>query len=409
MTGAARLLPVLLVALAACSDAAGHSTATVTDSAGVQIVTSTAPAWAEGEGWTIDTTPLLDIGGSDTDPHYDLLQVSGAVRLSDGRIAVLTAGTKNIQFYDSTGSWISSSGRDGEGPGEFRSPFVMVRAPGDTLFVYDYQLRRMSRLDAEGTFLPPLPPSEGAGGMLLPFARLADGSWVASGLTVLGGEAAEGAVRPLNPLVHLGPDLRVQDTIVVLPGAEAWISKGTSSGGSRVIGMRSLPLGLSSSFAAGDSLLFAGDQARYEIGVYRPDGSLVRSIRRAGPRQKVTDAMLDRLKEDELANARDRDKALADWEQLPKPSELPAFDEIGLDADGYLWVERPKVLSTDTTIADVYDREGRWLGPVTLPSGFRATEIDRDYVLGVWKDEDGRAHVRMYSIDGKAGGREGGR
>lgn len=398
---ASRLAAFLFAVLAAaCGEGNNGSTATVTDSAGVQIVTSSAPAWDEGEGWTVDSVPSLDIGGSDTDPHYDLLQVSGAVTLGDGHIAVLTSGTRNIQFYDSDGTWISSSGRDGEGPGEFRSPFVLVKGPGDTLYVYDYDLRRMSRIAADGSFLPPLPANDGQSGFVLPFARLADGSWVATGLT-FGSDAMSGAVRPSEPLVHLGADLGLLDTALVMPGTESWITTGKSVDGRRTIGMRLLPLGLSSSFAVSDSLIFAGDQVRYEVGMYRPDGTLVRSIRRTGGRQKVTDAMLERLKENALANARDRDKALADWEQLPKPSELPAFGEISLDADGNLWVSRPTVLSSDTTIADVFDPDGRWLGPVTLPPSFRPSEIGHDYMLGVWKDEVGLAHVRRYSIGGR--------
>ena len=410
MTATARLLPLLLpIAVAACGDAAGAATATVTDSAGVQIVTSTAPAWADGKGWVIDSVPSLDIGGSDTDPNYDFVQVSGAVTLSDGRIAVLNSGTNEVRYYDSAGTWLSSSGRGGEGPGEFRSPFVLFRAAGDTLFVYDYQLRRMARLAPDGSFLPPLPASAEARGLLLPFARLRDGSWVASGLTIIGGELTSGAHRPSEPLVHLADDLAVLDTLIVLPGSETWVERGTSTGGARMIGMRMLPLGLASSFTVGDSLIFAGDQARYEIGVYQPDGTLVRSIRRSGGRREVTAAMLDQLKADELANARDHDQALANWEQMPKPSELPAFGELGLDADGNLWVARPKVLRSDTTIADVFDPDGKWLGPVTIPPGFKPSEIGHNYMLGVWKDDVGLEHVRRYSIDGKTGGREGGK
>jgi hypothetical protein len=41
-----------------------------------------------------------------------------------------------------------------------------------------------------------------------------------------------------------------------------------------------------------------------------------------------------------------------------------------------------------------------------MPPGFAPSEIGRDYVLGVWKDDVGLEHVREYSIVGKAGGRD---
>lgn len=395
--------PSLLCAvlLTACGDAAGAPTATVTDSAGVQIVTSTAPAWGEGEGWVIDSVPSLDIGGSDTDPHYDLLQVFGATRLSDGRVAVLNSGTSEIRYYDSTGVWLSSSGRKGQGPGEFEMAGALFQLSGDTLGVYDYQLRRMSRLAADGSFLPTIPMAEGEGGpMVIPVGRLTDGSWLASIGNVFTINTPSGAMRPPLALVHVAPDLvQVTDTVVVMPDNEAWVESG-GSGDKRFMSVSSLPLGLSSPGTVDDSLIFAGDAAQYIIGVYRPDGTLVRSIRYPGARKPVTDDILERVKANELSGVPDRHRAEVEarWEKMPKPKELPAFDAFAVDADNNLWVSEGRALPADATDADVFDPAGKLLGSVALPAGFALSEVGHDYILGVWKDDVGLEHVRRYEI-----------
>jgi len=46
----------------------------------------------------------------------------------------------------------------------------------------------------------------------------------------------------------------------------------------------------------------------------------------------------------------------------------------------------------------VFDPGGRWLGEMTLPEGFRVFEIGKDYALGVYRDELGIEHVRMYGL-----------
>src|SRR5690606_19465085 len=67
---------------------------TVVDSAGVEIVTSPAPAWAPGEGWRVAEEPSLTIGSAAGDEAYALFGVVAAVRLPDGRIAIANAGTR---------------------------------------------------------------------------------------------------------------------------------------------------------------------------------------------------------------------------------------------------------------------------------------------------------------------------
>jgi hypothetical protein len=86
---------------------------------------------------------------------------------------------------------------------------------------------------------------------------------------------------------------------------------------------------------------------------------------------------------------------------------LPAYAQL-VDNDRNLWVSDA---SLDWYLAQgfsrvpagpvawrVFDRDGRWLGSVTMPPRFRPMDIGSDYVLGLWRDADDVEHVRLYQL-----------
>jgi hypothetical protein len=391
----------LLTGLLAACHGRGGSPAIVRDSAGVRVVENSGPLWRPGQGWTIDERPLLDIGGNSADPHYDLLQVVDAVRLGDGRIAVMNDGVPDLRFYDSTGTYLGTTGRAGDGPGEFRRIASIQLGRGDSIFLYDAQLRRVNRIAPDGTFLSSVPVLASGGKMgLQPLARLPDGSWVAIAqkLPNLGGSG--GVQRDTMALLHLPATLEGSgDTIGSFPGTEVFLSTG-GEGAQRFARLMLVPLGLSTTFALQDTLVDVGNPERYEIRAYRADGALVRIIRRPVAREPLTRAELGRMEADELASvdARGKERLEAAWRDVPAPSLKPAFATIRTDQNGDLWVEHVKVVRADPGTADVFDAQGRLLGSVALPPGLQITRIGPDYVLGVWRDDMDLEHVRMYRL-----------
>lgn len=396
----------IAIALAACTDSGARQTAVVTDSAGVSIVESRAAAWDAGEEWRLDSIPALRIGGAeDAEPAYDLLQVSDAVRLSDGSIALINNGTSELRFYDRSGRHLRTVGRRGDGPGEFRAMETLDRSAGDTLHVYDYLLRRFTSVAPDGAVLG----STGLraaldGAFLQPLTRLSDGSWVATA-QVFSGEGETGVRRDSLTLLRLAPALdSIADSIGRFPATEMYISRG-GEGANRFITFSLVPFGLSTRVVAGGSRIFVGNPERYLIQVYRPDGVLERSIRRPVEREPVAAQDVARLREHELGEAepRFRPQVEAKWANAPVAAFKPAFARMTVDAEGALWVEGPRVLESDTGHADVFDREGRLLGQIPLPAAFRITEIGPEYVLGVARDADtGLEQVRLYRLDRRA-------
>ena len=75
----------------------------------------------------------------------------------DGTIAVMQQLINGVRFFDSLGANKGVVGRDGESPGEFRRPNY-AGWNGDTLWVSDQGLMRITLVSAEPVFLGTLPP-----------------------------------------------------------------------------------------------------------------------------------------------------------------------------------------------------------------------------------------------------------
>jgi hypothetical protein len=56
---------------------------------------------------------------------------------SDGEIYVLDTSVGTVRIFDSSGEYVRSLGRLGEGPAEFRSPTQMTLARDGSVWVYD--------------------------------------------------------------------------------------------------------------------------------------------------------------------------------------------------------------------------------------------------------------------------------
>src|SRR6185436_18685128 len=120
MRGTLRL-GLAMLALAACGGGGGGGAAVTRDSAGITIVENSGTAWTSAQAWTVVDSPLVDIGGKTDQPAYELDQVRGPVRLSDGRLALANAASSEIRFYDATGKHLRTTGAKGSGPGEYQA------------------------------------------------------------------------------------------------------------------------------------------------------------------------------------------------------------------------------------------------------------------------------------------------
>jgi len=109
------------------------------------------------DGTDIDDLPALtaieDLRiGDVADPNVGFSRIAGVTVDRGGRIYVLEGQDRHIRVYDPDGTLLRIIGGPGEGPGEFRS-VTRFGFKGDTLWVNDNQLRRITMFDTNGEVL----------------------------------------------------------------------------------------------------------------------------------------------------------------------------------------------------------------------------------------------------------------
>ena len=95
------------------------------DSSGVEIVEALRPLWDSVPGWTIAPEPLVDLALSGAGPNHEFDDVTGMSRLADGSLVLVDRGWSEIRRYSAEGGFLNSTGREGEGAGEYRQIEMM--------------------------------------------------------------------------------------------------------------------------------------------------------------------------------------------------------------------------------------------------------------------------------------------
>ena len=116
---------------------------------------STIPVVQE---WAVSPEPVASIGVAEGEAAYELHRASDAVLTRDGRIIVANSGSSELRVFDTTGAYLSSIGRQGGGPGEFRGAISLFPHAGDSLIAYDNGNERFSVLAPDGKYARLLEP-----------------------------------------------------------------------------------------------------------------------------------------------------------------------------------------------------------------------------------------------------------
>lgn len=410
------LLLLACISLTACDIGERSSASTlVWDSAGIQVVENLHVPEQVAVVWEIDPEPAVRIGTIDGPETEQLFGVRGAVRLSDGRVAVLNAGTQELRYYSADGSHLASVGGRGAGPGEFQAAGRMRRLAEDTIVVWDAARQTQSWFGPEGQFIRSRLAQRGQWeGLFGPdrvtdvLTPLPDGSLLLRVRSLLL-EAPLGWNRPALGLARTDPDdLSDVDSLGWYLGLEHY-NVGTESQPL----MRSVPyFARTTHIAAGGKpmRIFVGgmedqDTNGYDIDVFRPDGSLERIIRHAIPRQGVRDEDLELARENERRTyesspvQRSEEWIAEQVSALPTPETVPPHAELLVDADGNLWVQEWNASPSTRRHYRIFAPDGAFQGLVECPEGLRIFEAGSDYVLGIWRDESDVEFIQVHQVE----------
>jgi hypothetical protein len=403
-----RLLPLGLLPLAAAcgGDARAAGGPVVRDSAGVQIVENTAPAWRDGEGWTVAAEPTVDIGVADGAPEYQFGQVAGAVRLSDGRIVVADGQAKHLRFFDGAGVHLRTVGRNGGGPGEFQSLSRVLRLRGDTVGAWDSRSDRFSVFDPRGEFVRARTLRAGEGRILSQAdGAFADGSLLMSPFMSLSFRPGTQVSRDTFALLRYPADRDAADTLGRFAGSQVVSVVGPEDGGWAV--RSTVPFGPETFRTPRGDLVYVADSERFAVAVYGTDGTLRRVLRAAREPEALTPEEVARYKEEQLGRTEaGEDRAMTErlLAATPFPQTKSAFTAMVVDAEGAVWLREHATSEDGPGRWTVFDTEGALLGTVETPAGVRVLEIGGDYLLGVWADDLDVQHVRLYRLDKSGAG-----
>ena len=399
------------------------------DSAGIEIVENRAPAHGPGRFWTIDPEPEIVIGGrgdassgaGDSSPL--VWEVTGLARLDDGRVAVLSGGNRQLALFDASGRLVRTMGREGSGPGEFRSrPDYLQYFPPDTLVVWDSWFGPVVYFDPEGRLLRQrtvdllrVMESTGANAESSRIP-LPDGSFVVEVFeedpTF---QPAPGAVFRLPPSDAFRVDSSYDAfALGTWKGMEMW-DRWDPELGMMVPGV-SYYYRLESHIAGGGDppVIYASEGDRNEIRQFAADGTLLRIIRRTTEPVPITDAARERwLQEigERVPWIRDPDIL----EMMSGRAFYPSESALVVDTEGYLWVrEWSRSESGRADQWSVFGPDGRWLGVIpdspSEPGGEYSRHpghcrlwgspcwIGSDFFLEVRRDDLGVERVEGYRI-----------
>lgn len=334
----------------ACDEASpGDAPVETTDSAGVSIVTSLAPDLP----LLLTSDILLSLGGKDTDEE-SFYRVGSSIVGTDGRgnIHVLDRPAYRIQVFDSAGRHLRTLGREGDGPGELRRPWVLTVASDGRVAVVDMGKRSLMQWGPDGELLEgPRMPDGYFGGEV---------RWTPSG-TVFPLQDRQGQRLALVPA---SGDARV---LAALPATDLEAieleSCGMAFSGMAPVFSPSLVWTTSGSTV----VVTAGPE--YVVDVF-VEGERVRSLRRTVSPRTATAEMAEASLGDGMRVGTPAGERVCDVaevvEQRGFAPLLPALEALALAPDGTLWAQRYTV-DDEPGAVDLFDPEGRYLG--TLPPG----------------------------------------
>lgn len=367
------------------------------------MVESGAPLWRAADAWRLDSIPELAIGEATGAAEYELSNVVGGLRLSDGHVVIANRGTNDLRYYDAQGKHLRTAGREGNGPGEFRWIDAIGRS-GDTVLVWDAFARRVSRFRDGGTFAG----STSLARLDLPFPVLLGFLGDGSMLLRRRGDADEDEVHEgeyVDSVAYLRYSSETGAQIGTLGpyfGGELFrAAAGRNYMSDHVIFGRR---GLAGTAAAG---FYRAETDRFAATFHALDGTPVRTIRRPHSPTRATVADIAAQREasahgDEEITRMSPQMATAQRhlrETLPHRSTRPALTDLRVDRQDNLWLRA--YVPPDAAAAEwsVFDPQGHWLGDVAVPADLEVLEIGDSWILGKRSDPlDGVERVVLHRL-----------
>ena len=350
------------------------------------------------------TEPLLSIGTTEGGSPYELFQVSGSMRLSDGSVVVMVRGHYEVRRFGADGRHLWSRGRQGGGPVEFELPELLATCSSDNrIVIYDRLNSRMTILAGDGELVdeyrlefgsqPPYSRIKCNPAGRMAFTRFADGSQRPN---------EQGPYRwTMDMAYYDGKDADVTVFHSQIPGTDRYLY--LSEGRPSTEGP--LTWGRDVSVAPVDEGVWIGTGDGHEIRFIDWMGKDIRSVEWQGPDLEVADEHIDRYREDLYQWYEDR--AQPDWRQRFEalwarrrpalPDRFPSHNALEV-AGGLVWVKHFRRPGDPEHHWLAFDARGNQVARMFLPAPFVVQQLGPDWVLAAITDELGIERLVVHEL-----------
>jgi len=345
--------------------------------------------------WQLADRPHLLVGQAAGAPGEEFYRVAAAVRTSGGGLVVANNGTYTLSVFDASGKLLRVIGREGSGPGELRY-IGSVELWGDTLFVADPQLRRVTRWRLEGEHL---------GQYSLP----TPGN---SATTFLGrfrtGELllASGTERSSNPgladesvaLVRHHPGTGAVDVLGRVFWRQTTVYQ-EARGRERYSTTYSLPFAATAAVRVhGEQFVYAGTRDAVAIVYDRTGASRGRLVAPVRPRPTQR-ALADRYVDSLVARGPQYATRIRNaFAAVPGNAPAPSFRGLQVSPGGYVWLEEFPALGHRTSRWFIFDPGGSLAALIDIPADLQVLSVQDREVITKTVDADGVERVAVYEV-----------
>ena len=391
----------MVACIGACTPPDPAAEVTRRDSAGIEIVTVPAAAFAALPAWTIDTgTRLMTIGGED--PDQDVDRIAWAVKLDDENILIGKTSPMEIRLHGADGGFIRHIGRRGDGPGEFRYA-LPYQVRSDTVLFWDGNQQRLTWMRTDGTVVRtsdfksiPRTLFLGVGG------GLADGKLV----TMPMGWYQDTNVSRLDggrlmmPIYLIDIERMTVDTQPGYPGVQVYQGEAVEAGRTFPT-PREYELDGSTVILTTDSGMTVAFPMNASVLLRRSDGTIRRQTLLPLEGRPVTPELRERYIAGESTYVAGRPYGADYLTTLRKArfsERMPVFTKIQPGPAGEVWLALSTISSDTTREFVVLDASGAPAATAGLPAGWNLLWIGKDHVLATWRDEDDVTYLSAYPL-----------
>jgi hypothetical protein len=364
---------------------------------------------AQVERWTL--VPELRIGSLD-DPENSLTNVTAIAIGPMGNVFVAQPQEHQVRVFRSDGPAVRVIGREGEGPGEFSDLLGPIGFLGDTLWVSDGRLQRVSFFDQAGNFIRSTRTSSpGIDGKFLPSApmrMLPDGTaLVFPGYSAQLARTGRITRRPLLRISRAGA---VLDTLLWLPagGDQISIVKG------EMVHFTSQPFAdepLLAVSPSGERVVVVERKAteervsgHFQVTQLNAAGDTIFSRRYRYAPISMPKAYVDSVvaaKAEAMAKGPSFRTASEAEGELRKVLYLPSMrvpiTGMLVGNDGSIWLKRED-RPGETQVGNVLTADGEVLATLSAPRRLSIRIVDDNSIWGVVRDEFDVPYVVRYGV-----------